>query len=423
MKLLLAVLLAGAAASASAAGEFRFESFAVSNGFLHFAASWPAGDPPPGGVVDLYCRTNAASGAVRILRSEPAAAPPLAFSVDASLVPADAPAAFFRLGMRADADGDSAPDAWELQCGLDPGDPADSVRDDDGDGLANLHEFWHGTDPRSPDGAGTALAAFARSVDDRLAGKDPASALPFFLGYPDLGSGLPTNALAANPDCWAAGVDLSCESPWNSESGNRKSGTLVSPVHLLLAKHHRPPPAGTAFWFRGTNGTVHVRRLAATNAVASVPDTDLVVALLDEPLPPEVAPAKILPPDWRDHLGTGEGLPAVSLDQEGKILVSEIADLASPEEGGVPSLAASRVPLAPAREAFYETLVAGDSSNPKFLLLGNRPVLLSVHWTEDHAGASIRQYADLVDAAMAELAPDAGYRLECVDLGRFRKLP
>ena len=44
------------------------------------------------------------------------------------------------------------------------------------------------------------------------------------------------------------------------------------------------------------------------------------------PLPPEVAPAKILPPDWRDHLGTGEGLPAVSLDQEGKILVSEIAD-------------------------------------------------------------------------------------------------
>ena len=137
----------------------------------------------------------------------------------------------------------------------------------------------------------------------------------------------------------------------------------------------------------------------------------------------EIAPAKILPPDFRDWLGTGEGLPAVSLDQEGKILVSEIVDLATPEGDGIPSLTASRVPLRPERAAFYEKLVAGDSSNPKFLLLGNRPVLLSIHWTEDHAGSSVRAYADLVDAAMAALSPDLGYRLECIDLSSFPKLP
>ena len=75
------------------------------------------------------------------------------------------------------------------------------------------------------------------------------------------------------------------------------------------------------------------------------------------------------------------------------------------------------------QKAFYETLVAGDSSNPKFLLLGEQPVLLSIHWFDNHAGASIRRYADLIDAAMTNLSPNLGYRLETVDLDRFRKLP
>lgn len=103
--------------------------------------------------------------------------------------------------------------------------------------------------------------------------------------------------------------------------------------------------------------------------------------------------------------------------------MSEIVELAGEEEDGWPSWAESRVPLDPTRAAFYETLVAGDSSNPKFLLLGDEPILLSIHWMENHAGASILRYADLVDAAMTNLSPHLGYRLERVELDRFRKLP
>ncbi len=410
----------GAIAPATAE-EFRFTDFSVSNGVLRFDATWPAEDAPPGGIVDLYCRTNLAHGATRILHTETNAVAPLSFAIGEADVPSGS--AFFRLGSRVDADGDAMPDAWELGNGLDPGDPADSVRDDDGDGLVNLHEFWHGTDPHAPDGADTALAVFARSIDARLAGKTPATALPYFLGYPALVSGPQTNALAANPACWAADVDFSCESPWNDEAKNRKSGTLVSPIHMLLANHHKPPEPGTNFWFRAPDGSVHVRSIQAKQRIVSTPDTDLVVALLDEPLPPTIAPAKILPENFREHLGTGLGLPAVSLDQEGKILVSEIVELAGEEEDGWPSWAESRVPLDPTRAAFYELLVAGDSSNPKFLLLEDQPILLSIHWMENHAGASIRRYADLVDAAMTNLSPNLGYRLETVDLDRFRKLP
>ena len=418
---ILFVAAAVGAVAPAAAEEFRFTDFEVSNGVLRFDATWPAEDPPPGGIVDLYCRTNLAHGTARILHTETNAVAPLSFAIGEDAVPGDV--AFFRLGSRVDADGDAIPDAWELGNGLDPADPADSVRDDDGDGLANLHEFWHGTDPHAPDGADTALAVLARSVDARLAGKAPATALPFFRGYPALVPGPQTNALAANPDCWAADVDFSCESPWNGEAKNRKSGTLVSPVHMLLANHHKPPEPGTNFWFRAPDGTTHVRSIVAKRRIVSTPDTDLVVALLDEPLPPSIAPAKILPENFREHLGSGLGLPAVSLDQEGKILVSEIVELAGEEEDEWPSWAESRVPLDPTRAAFYEDLVTGDSSNPKFLLLGDEPILLSIHWMANHAGASILRYADLVDAAMTNLSPHLGYRLGRVDLDGFRKLP
>ncbi len=47
----------------------------------------------------------------------------------------------------ADADRDGLPDAWEnSHAGFNPNDPADALRDDDGDGVANAREYLAGTD-------------------------------------------------------------------------------------------------------------------------------------------------------------------------------------------------------------------------------------------------------------------------------------
>jgi hypothetical protein len=43
------------------------------------------------------------------------------------------------------------PDAWEMIVGLDPSDPADAMEDFDSDGLINLQEFIHDTDPFDTD--------------------------------------------------------------------------------------------------------------------------------------------------------------------------------------------------------------------------------------------------------------------------------
>ncbi|HOY59625.1 MAG TPA: hypothetical protein PK640_16005, partial [Verrucomicrobiota bacterium] len=71
-----------------------------------------------------------------------------------------------------DADGDGLPDDWESSRGLNPFDPTDADRDDDGDGLVNRREFDAATDPNSWDTDGDGL-------NDRWeieAGLDPTSA-------------------------------------------------------------------------------------------------------------------------------------------------------------------------------------------------------------------------------------------------------
>ena len=50
-----------------------------------------------------------------------------------------------------DKDDDLLPDDWETCVGLNPDDPVDAWLDNDADGLSNLQEFIHDTDPLSPD--------------------------------------------------------------------------------------------------------------------------------------------------------------------------------------------------------------------------------------------------------------------------------
>jgi hypothetical protein len=60
-------------------------------------------------------------------------------------------------GCPGDSDCDGMPDAWEVAHGLDPLDPADARLDPDGDGLTNLEEYRHGTDPRRADTDGDGI--------------------------------------------------------------------------------------------------------------------------------------------------------------------------------------------------------------------------------------------------------------------------
>lgn len=53
---------------------------------------------------------------------------------------------------------DGIPDDWKIAHGLSPYDPGVAARDDDNDGLTNLEEYQHGTDPHNPDTDGDGLS-------------------------------------------------------------------------------------------------------------------------------------------------------------------------------------------------------------------------------------------------------------------------
>ena len=325
-------------------------------------------------------------------------------------------------GVSDDADADGIPDWWEASHGLSSTNSLDAVEDPDGDWLVNLHEYWHDLDPFVFDGTNTVLSILARSIDERIAGKNPATALTYFSNYPALGSNASTNALVPNPGCWAADVDFSCESPWNSESKNRKSGTLISPLHILLANHHIPPPPGTKFYFRSTTGVVYERELTNICEITSPPATDLVVGLLNEELPSSVSFAKILPIDFSDYLHTGSGLPAAILDQQGKILVAEISRVGTENTNESPARCVYRQPQNPNRLEFFESLVAGDSSNPNVLIMLNDPILLSITWSAVPHGTSILGCENAINEAMEVLSPTRHFRLEHVSFDGFQKV-
>ncbi len=56
-----------------------------------------------------------------------------------------------------DSDWDGQPDVWENSFGLNPSDPSDNYADADSDGLMNIEEFIHGTDPWNDDSDDDAL--------------------------------------------------------------------------------------------------------------------------------------------------------------------------------------------------------------------------------------------------------------------------
>ncbi|MBQ3289463.1 MAG: hypothetical protein IJH50_08665 [Kiritimatiellae bacterium] len=221
-----------------------------------------------------------------------------------------------------DRDGDGILDWWEVlhvDAGLSPINAADAWLDPDGDGLINLHEYWADCNPFVPDGSNTVLSVMARSVDDRLTMSSTGRIMKFsdnLYGY------------TLNTNCWAYGIDTSCASPRNSWYGSCKAGTAVTRRHIVLANHY-PLRIGDHLSFLGTNDVSYSRTIIATSRVA---DTDIFVCLLGSDLPESVNPAKLLPQNYQNYIGTGRGIPGLMFDCCERAIVSEFGVL--PKTGG-----------------------------------------------------------------------------------------
>lgn len=319
-----------------------------------------------------------------------------------------------------DRNGNGLLDWWEQGTGLSALEESHRDCDDnDHDGLINLHEYWAGCDPLTPDGSNTVLSVMSRSVDQCLEGGNKDQCLEKFVNYISNGY---ADTFVINTNFWLRHIDTSCASPWQSNGAkNCWAGTLITSRHMIGATHHT---SGIGHWytFVGKSGSTYRRQtIAATNIITSV-DTDIRISLLDSPLPVEdVTPASFLPTNYYTYIRTAMGIPMVCFDKEEKALVQDVGEIAVDGNGW--TYIYGKRSTNGTRAQFWESAEGGDSGNPRFFLIGNSLALVNVTWkASGFSGSFLTAYVAEIQAAADLLLPTEKHPLRFVDLSLYDRL-
>jgi hypothetical protein len=293
---------------------------------------------------------------------------------------------------------------------------------------------------------GTACLAASESIDSLLTG-EASGELFSVLNDQD-------SVYVRNENCWAAPIDNSCVSVWNSIGGRARAGTLISPRHIVFAGHFPISPVPLvgnnninqgevitfqnppALRFVSPNNEVVTRTLTSVYSfgLSSLVANDVVVGLLDSDVPESISFAKVLPANY------AQSMPGFSSYDVANPLSNP------PDQGWIPSLHVNRNKRAnifdvrivfiessfsifnrnknplespvgsPLRGLFFQPVSGGDSGSPQFLAFGNELALLHVFRTPAN-GAQLNKHIPEINAVMDLLG--GGYQLTPIDLSAF----
>ncbi len=160
---------------------------------------------------------------------------------------------------------------------------------------------------------------------------------------------------------WARTMDMSGVS-----FNDTRTATLITPRHVVMAKHYSRGPADTVV-FHDRSGKRIARKLTAFAPAAG----DVMVALLDEPVPSNYHPYSL--PSTSSDTGALIGRPVIVSDKERNLFVHLIAGIGS-----------GKIAFKQDERDLYgwgKKLVVGDSGNPSFLIVGKELVLIETHTT------------------------------------------
>lgn len=224
-----------------------------------------------------------------------------------------------------------------------------------------------------------------------------------------------------NPNCWAADLDLTPISPWNSHYGHVGGGVLLAPdivgysAHLRIGKNKE-------IRFTGPGGEV-IERTIVDEAVDPDydpqpfnPYPDWAIGKLDSDVPGTIGFVKILPSNWADYLTiTGAGslrrVPGLMLDQYKRATIGDASRNGLSAHFGTANEAH--------RASFNRAKIYLDSGNPGLLTDGTDLIILCC-WTYGGyypSGSGITFNAARINAAMTALG--SPYQLTEYDLSAF----
>lgn len=300
--------------------------------------------------------------------------------------------------------------------------------DFDNDGVSNSYETRIKTSPIIPNALSEIMSS---EIDSRLAGKDPAGTRGLFQDY--INNGRQAQFLRNEEFIFNDVRGFSGVSVWNSSSGHKGEGVLITRRHFLTARHNGRRN-GTEMYFLDVNGELHKRTV-----IGSAGDVlgDLAVGVLDSDLPASVTPLKVLPRDesavlpyiGQPLLFTNALIPQVTLNQRAEVSISSF--LHSREIINTYDASSATRVFDPQRVRFHQNVVACDSSSGQFAILNGELIFIGVIQTA-FRGRSVQRNTDLINSLISRADQQAtslsnqevntGYTLEAVDLSPYRTL-
>jgi len=252
----------------------------------------------------------------------------------------------------------------------------------------------------------------ADQVDSRIAPANPATDKAIFSAFDHA---TPTYTRSAT--CWAADLDLTALSVWNSAGVATKAGVAISPRHVLFCTHDAPAASFT-IRFVAADNTLVTRTITALEGIPVTASNypDITIGLLDSDLPPSIGFVKILPVGWIPYLPLQSG-PVLIVDQERKALVSNLYGIGWFEI----RTAICEAPGDATRLSFHENLISGDSGSPALFIIQDQLVLIFSATTGGAGGGTfVTGFISELNAIMTSLG--GGYDLTEVSLSAFTQV-
>jgi hypothetical protein len=231
-------------------------------------------------------------------------------------------------------------------------------------------------------------------------------------------------------DFWAKDIDFTSVSVWNNRGYDtpadfRKRGaTAITKRHIIMAKHFKLS-ASDVVYFVDPDGTWVSRTVSA---IADHGSADITVGVLNADLPDNISFAKVLPSNVNDFLKTSSVgaidqyyRPIVAgFDFEKKLTLMVLTYMLSSSNNSTYIATPASIP--DPYDNLGEALIAGDSGNPVFIIIGGEAVLITSYKTTTN-GPSYAGYISaintLIGSADSSAGVSTGFTLTEFDLGSF----
>ena len=239
-----------------------------------------------------------------------------------------------------------------------------------------------------------------------------------------------TSSYTRNTSIWTTNVDLTCISPWNSNAGQNKAGTLITSKHIIFAAHYQYP-IGTTVRFVSSSNVVYDRTLTAKASVTKQGySTDITIGKLSSDVGSGVSFAKVLDttniatrfPNLGDNTGDEEyPVPCIYLRQDNNIYCADQQGNLQDQivfDGTRQAFYGIRTPVDSDRLALYSGVRSGDSGGPCFLIINNEAVLLGC-WYFPTSGPHAAWYTTEINNIIQNTFGDTGYSVSTYDISSY----